>query len=53
MDLAVLTQRRHDAPDKIQSLLPFLDETVQEGMITIESVRILKYCHRESNLEAE
>jgi PII-like signaling protein len=32
-----------DAADKIQSLLPFLDETVQEGMITIESVRVLKY----------
>ena len=32
-----------DAADKIQSLLPFLDECVAEGMITIESVRVLKY----------
>ncbi|HVX11983.1 MAG TPA: DUF190 domain-containing protein [Pirellulales bacterium] len=32
-----------DTADKLQTLLPFLDETVQEGMITIESVRILKY----------
>lgn len=32
-----------DAADKIQSLLPFLDECVKEGMITIESVRVLKY----------
>jgi PII-like signaling protein len=32
-----------DSPDKIQSLLPFLDECVAEGMITIESVRVLKY----------
>jgi hypothetical protein len=28
---------------RIELLLPFLDECVQEGMITIESVRILKY----------
>lgn len=34
-----------DAPAKIQSLLPFLDESVAEGLITIEEVRILKYRH--------
>ncbi|HWB14407.1 MAG TPA: DUF190 domain-containing protein [Pirellulales bacterium] len=38
-----------DTADKIQSLLPFLDETVQEGMITIESVRVLKYRAEEHN----
>lgn len=32
-----------DSADKIQSLLPFLDEVVDEGMITIESVRVVKY----------
>ena len=32
-----------DVGDKIASLLPFLDETVAEGMITIEAVRVLKY----------
>jgi hypothetical protein len=32
-----------DTAEKINSLLPFLDESVQEGMITIESVRVLKY----------
>lgn len=32
-----------DAAEKIENMLPFLDESVQEGMITIESVRILKY----------
>ncbi|HUY36344.1 MAG TPA: DUF190 domain-containing protein [Pirellulales bacterium] len=36
-----------DTADKIQGLLPFLDESVQEGMITIESVRILKYRSQE------
>src|SRR5439155_5049917 len=32
-----------DAPEKIQTLLPFLDEAVAEGLITIENVRVLKY----------
>jgi hypothetical protein len=32
-----------DTADQIERLLPFLDETVQEGMITVEAVRILKY----------
>jgi hypothetical protein len=34
-----------DAADKISELLPFLDETVGEGLITVESVRVLKYRH--------
>ncbi|HQU45613.1 MAG TPA: DUF190 domain-containing protein [Pirellulales bacterium] len=32
-----------DTAEKIESLLLFLDEVVEEGMITIESVRVLKY----------
>lgn len=32
-----------DTADKTASLLPFLDESVQEGMVTMESVRVLKY----------
>jgi PII-like signaling protein len=32
-----------DEADKINTLLPFLDESVQEGLITIEAVRVLKY----------
>lgn len=32
-----------DTADKIQSLLPFLDETVTEGLITLEDVRVLRY----------
>jgi PII-like signaling protein len=32
-----------DVAEKLESLLPFLDETVTEGMITIEAVRVLKY----------
>ncbi len=34
-----------DTTDKLKTLLPFLDEVVQEGLITIESVRVLKYHH--------
>src|SRR2546426_12530893 len=32
-----------DEPAKIESLLPFLDEAVAEGLITIEDVRVLHY----------
>lgn len=39
-----------DSPTKIQALLPFLDEAVTEGLITIEDVRILKYRHNENKV---
>ncbi|MCS7045321.1 MAG: DUF190 domain-containing protein [Gemmataceae bacterium] len=32
-----------DSAAKIESLLPFLDQAVTEGLITIEAVRILRY----------
>ncbi len=34
-----------DTAAKVEGLLPFLDEAVQEGMITIEAVRVLRYRH--------
>jgi uncharacterized protein len=34
-----------DSPEKIESLLPFVDEVVQEGLVTMESVRVLHYRH--------
>lgn len=34
-----------DAPEKIDALLPYLDSMVQEGLITVENVRVLKYRH--------
>lgn len=34
-----------DTAEKLQPLLPFLDEAVTEGLITIESVRVLQYRH--------
>ena len=42
-----------DSPEKIQSLLPFLDEAVTEGLITIEEVRILKYRHNETKVRPQ
>ncbi len=32
-----------DSAEKIKTLLPFLDEAVSEGLITIEAVRVLRY----------
>lgn len=34
-----------DTEENIKRLLPFLDETVKEGLITMEKVSILKYRH--------
>jgi PII-like signaling protein len=34
-----------DSAEKIKTLLPFLDEAVSEGLITIEAVRVLHYRH--------
>ena len=34
-----------DSEDNINKLLPYLDETVKEGLITMEKVRVIKYRH--------
>ena len=34
-----------DAEEKIDLILPFLDETVKEGLITMEKVTVVKYRH--------
>ncbi len=34
-----------DRADKIESILPFLDEVLEEGLITLENVRVIKYRH--------
>lgn len=38
-----------DRADKIETLLPFLDQAVREGLITIEGVRILRYLSNRKN----
>ena len=37
-----------DSEDNINKILPFLDETVKEGLIIIEKVTIIKYRHNEN-----
>ena len=42
-----------DTAEKLQALLPFLDEAVAEGMITVQAVRVLRYRHNESKVRPE
>jgi uncharacterized protein len=35
-----------DTEENLQKLLPFLDETVSEGLVTLEKVRVIHYRHR-------
>lgn len=35
-----------DTEEKIETILPFIDETVTEGLVTLEKMRIIKYRHR-------
>src|ERR1039457_6677054 len=34
-----------DTEENINKLMPFLDETVTEGLITMEKVKVIKYRH--------
>ena len=36
-----------DSEDKIQRLLPFLDEVVAEGLIATSEVEVIKYVHQD------
>jgi PII-like signaling protein len=36
-----------DTEEKIQRLLPFLDQVVDEGLIAISEVEVIKYVHQE------
>ena len=38
-----------DTKEKIDLILPFLDQTVTEGLITLEKIRVIKYRHRNSD----
>jgi PII-like signaling protein len=42
-----------DSAEKIQSMLPFLDEAVNEGLITIEAVRVLRYRHNREKVRPQ
>jgi PII-like signaling protein len=34
-----------DTEEKLNTIMPFLDEAVTEGLITLEKVRVIKYRH--------
>jgi PII-like signaling protein len=34
-----------DIEDRLNTIIPFLDEVVKEGLITLERVRVIKYRH--------
>jgi len=34
-----------DTEEKINKLMPFIDETVVEGLVTMEKMRVTKYTH--------
>ena len=36
-----------DSEEKIQTLIPFLDEMVGEGLIAMSEVEVIKYVHQE------
>jgi uncharacterized protein len=37
-----------DTEENIEKIMPFLDETVKEGLITMEAVGVIKYRHKNS-----
>jgi len=37
-----------DTRENLEKLIPFLDKSVQEGLITMEDVRVIKYRHNGS-----
>jgi len=37
-----------DTEEKLELLLPFLEDTVNEGLITIEDVKVIIYRHKEA-----
>ena len=38
-----------DTEENLNKLLPFLDEVVSDGLITLEKVRVIKYRHSNKN----
>ena len=43
-DLPIVVEIVHNA-EKIEGLLPVIDEMVQEGLVTLEKVRVVQYRH--------
>jgi len=39
-----------DTEENLNKIFPFLDETITEGLVTLEKVKIIKYRHSASNI---
>ncbi len=37
-----------DTEEMIEKILPFIDETVTDGLVTLEKMRIIKYRHKKN-----
>lgn len=35
-----------DTPDRIEAFLPYLDEVIEEGLVTLEKIRVIAYRHQ-------
>lgn len=46
MDLPIVVELV-DTEENLNKLLPFLDETVTNGLVTLEKIKVLKYRHGE------
>lgn len=42
-----------DTPEKIAAFLPELEKLMDEGMVTLEKIRVITYRHSESKLRGE
>lgn len=40
-----------DREDRIETLIPFLDENVKTGLVTIEKVKVIKYRHGKDDIK--
>lgn len=38
-----------DTEENINKLMPFIDETVKEGLVTLEKMRVIKYRHSQQH----
>lgn len=42
-----------DSPDHVERLIPILDEMVEEGLVTLEKARVIKYAPGKRPLESK
>jgi PII-like signaling protein len=40
-----------DKPERIQTILPALEEMIQEGLVTLEPVKVIVYRHGPQKLD--